>query len=102
MEFQKNNNTPKGNFSDNQNYPREEDIYNTDFEEEEIDPENTSANKERIAIYNRNKNNEKDFKDDLTGGDLDIPGTELDDEQEKIGSEDEENNYYSFGDDDNN
>ena len=30
---------------------------------------------------------------------LDIPGAELDDEQEKIGSEDEENNYYSLGDD---
>jgi hypothetical protein len=102
MGFQKNNHTPKGNFSDNQNYPKEEDIYNTDFEEEDIDPENTSENKDRIAIYNRNKNNEKDFKDDFTGGDLDIPGTELDDEQEKIGSEDEENNYYSFGDDDNN
>ncbi len=28
--------------------------------------------------------------------DLDIPGAELDDLQEDIGSEDEENNYYSF------
>lgn len=30
---------------------------------------------------------------------LDIPGSELDDEQEEIGSEDEENNYYSLGGD---
>jgi hypothetical protein len=29
--------------------------------------------------------------------DLDIPGAELDDRQEDIGSEDEENNYYSLG-----
>jgi len=36
---------------------------------------------------------------DRTGEDLDIPGTELDDENEKIGSEDEENNYYSLGGD---
>lgn len=31
--------------------------------------------------------------------DLDIPGAELDDENEVIGEEDEENNYYSLGGD---
>ena len=30
---------------------------------------------------------------------LDIPGSELDDDAEEIGSEDEENNYYSIGGD---
>jgi hypothetical protein len=30
---------------------------------------------------------------------LDIPGSELDDVTEEIGSEDEENNYYSIGGD---
>ena len=30
---------------------------------------------------------------------LDVPGSELDDDAEKIGSEDEENNYYSIGGD---
>jgi hypothetical protein len=35
-------------------------------------------------------------------GDLDIPGAELDDKQEEIGSEDEENNYYSIGGDNHN
>ena len=29
-----------------------------------------------------------------------VPGAELDDKQEEIGSEDEENNYYSTGGDD--
>ena len=31
--------------------------------------------------------------------DLDIPGSELDDENEELGEEDEENNYYSLGGD---
>ncbi len=33
---------------------------------------------------------------------LDVPGSELDDKNEKIGEEDEENNYYSVGGDDHN
>lgn len=35
---------------------------------------------------------------DLSGSDLDIPGSELDDDNEAIGEEDEENNYYSESD----
>jgi len=37
---------------------------------------------------------------DFSGEDLDTPGTELDDDQEEVGSEDEENNNYSLGGDD--
>lgn len=33
---------------------------------------------------------------------LDVPGADLDDEDERIGEEDEENNYYSLGGDDHN
>jgi hypothetical protein len=36
---------------------------------------------------------------DMAGGDLDVPGAELDDANEAIGSEDEENNNYSLGGD---
>lgn len=36
---------------------------------------------------------------DMAGEDLDVPGSELDDENEAIGSEDEENNSYSLGGD---
>jgi len=36
---------------------------------------------------------------DMAGSDLDIPGAELDDANEAIGSEDEENNSYSLGGD---
>lgn len=34
---------------------------------------------------------------DLSGRDLDIPGSEDDDDNEDIGEEDEENNSYSLG-----
>jgi hypothetical protein len=36
---------------------------------------------------------------DMAGEDLDVPGSELDDQNEAIGSEDEENNSYSIGGD---
>ncbi|HEU5145660.1 MAG TPA: hypothetical protein VFT90_03060 [Chryseosolibacter sp.] len=36
---------------------------------------------------------------DMVGSDLDVPGSELDDGNEEIGSEDEENNNYSLGGD---
>lgn len=36
---------------------------------------------------------------DFTGRDLDVPGSEQDDEREDIGAEDEENNPYSLGGD---
>jgi len=39
---------------------------------------------------------------DFSGEDLDVPGTELDDDEEDLGSEDEENNIYSLGGDDKN
>lgn len=41
---------------------------------------------------------ERRRKVDFSGDDLDVPGSELDDEQERIGSEDEENNSYSNAD----
>ncbi|MBK8392362.1 MAG: hypothetical protein IPL23_25235 [Saprospiraceae bacterium] len=43
--------------------------------------------------------NEDDSVEIHTGNDLDVPGSELDDQMEDIGSEDEENNYYSIGGD---
>ena len=38
-------------------------------------------------------------RDDVSGSDLDVPGSTDDDENEKIGEEDEENNSYSLGGD---
>jgi len=75
-------------------YPVGEDIYEQDKEDKEIDPEQITIEEEL------SENSQKDFDEDSLDSGLDIPGSELDDKQEKIGSEDEENNYYSLGDDD--
>jgi len=83
-------------------YPASDDIYAQFKEENDLDPEDISKKKVADEMKNTGKNNEKDFDEDETGDDLDIPGSELDDDQENIGSEDEENNYYSLGGDDHN
>src|ERR1035437_6757638 len=80
-------------------YPAGEDIYNKSKEEKNINPEDISKLKESNRKEKVGANNEKDFNDDVSGSDLDIPGVELDDDQEIVGSEDEENNYYSLGGD---
>ncbi|MBP4141893.1 hypothetical protein J3S90_08765 [Flavobacterium sp. P4023] len=83
-------------------YPPSEDIYKQLKKESDIDPENISKNKVPVEIGNTGDFNEKDFNQDNSGADLDVPGAELDDQAEQIGSEDEENNYYSLGGDDHN
>lgn len=95
--------TPKKEGSDKnktagyKRYPAHEDIYRRQKEEKDIDPEDTT--KLKSPIEELDELNEKDFEDDLVGTDLDVPGVELDDDMEDIGSEDEENNYYSLGGD---
>ena len=79
-------------------YPASEDIYSKFTEEMDINPEDISKNKD--FIDNNRAYNENDFNNEVSGNDLDVPGAELDDNQEDIGSEDEENNYYSLGGDD--
>lgn len=64
-------------------YSPEEDLYVQSKEESEIDPEEIDK-----------------LKGDKEGNNLDVPGSELDDQPEETGSEDEENNYYSLGGDD--
>ena len=83
-------------------YPASEDIYKKYHQEKNIDPEDITKIKDLSEKDKIGTGNEKDFDDDLSGSDLDVPGSELDDEQENIGSEDEENNYYSIGGDDHN
>lgn len=81
-------------------YPEGEDIYSIYMEEREINPEDISKTKEPTQNYKVGTGNEKNFNDDFSGSDLDIPGSELNDDMENIGIEDEENNYYSLGGDD--
>lgn len=80
------------------NYPASEDIFNKLTEAKDIDPEDITKNKTPNEPRN-SKWNEKNFNEDVSGLDLDIPGSELDDDMEQTGSEDEENNCYSLGDD---
>lgn len=77
-------------------YPASDDIYQKE-DRTDVNPENISELKNNFSNFG--KWNDKDFKEDLSGYDLDVPGSELDDVQEEIGSEDEENNYYSIGGD---
>ncbi|MEI6410699.1 MAG: hypothetical protein WCR52_15020 [Bacteroidota bacterium] len=80
-------------------YPADEDIYNRSEQDPDIDPEDISKIKYSNDQDTFDTNNEKDFDDDISGGDLDVPGSELDNDMENIGEEDEENNYYSLGGD---
>ncbi|OYU79761.1 MAG: hypothetical protein CFE23_12715 [Flavobacterium sp. BFFFF1] len=82
-------------------YPPSEDAFNKLAEESEIDPEDVSQNKPDIRISNTQWN-EKDFNQDQSGADLDIPGSSSDDANELAGNEDEENNGYSIAGDDHN
>ncbi len=83
-------------------YPDSEDIYNKFKEEPGIDPEDISRKKTSAGNDELASEIKEDIDNDSPGSDLDVPGSELDDEQEMIGSEDEENNYYSLGGDDHN
>lgn len=80
------------------NYPPEEDIFRQGLIVDDIDPEDVTKLKREIEM-DADDWNEKTFDDELTGDDLDVPGSELDDDDEMIGKEDEENNYYSLGGD---
>jgi hypothetical protein len=64
------------------NYNSSEDIYNQD---------------DKLSLdIDGNIENYQNIEDDMEMN-LDVPGSELDNSEEKIGSEDEENNYWSLG-----
>ncbi len=75
-------------------YPSDEDIYSKDKEESEINLEDISDEiefPESELTYKRNSHHYE------SESDLDIPGSEEND-LELTGGEDEENNYFSLGD----
>lgn len=76
-------------------YPKGEDIYAHDKRDETIDPDDKS----KITGQKSEQPYERSIEGEFGANDLDIPGAELDDEDEAIGREDEENNYYSLGGD---
>lgn len=64
------------------NYNSSEDIYNQD---------------DKLSLdIDGNIENSQNIEDDMEMN-LDVPGSDLDNSEEKIGSEDEENNYWSLG-----
>ncbi len=97
-EFNKNSDDKKNaEFPGYPLYPASEDIYNKEQVNPDIDPEDTSKKKTENELPE--KPNEKSFKDDVSGGDLDVPDPEADEYEELPGNEDEENSYYSLGGD---
>jgi hypothetical protein len=81
-------------------YPPDEDIYTKCKQQYNMDPDDILKLRELNDLLGAF--NETDFDDDVSGSKLDVPGSELDDDQENIGSEDEDNNYYSLGGDNHN
>jgi hypothetical protein len=96
-ELKKNKSKETQAFSGYPLYSPADDIYNRFKEESDLDP--TDLTKKKTENEAVDSMNEKDFSTNLSGDDLDVPGSELDDAQEDVGREDEENNYYSLGGD---
>ena len=77
---------------------------NENLKEMNYSPENDIFNQEEHVSLDGNGNpilNEKADQKRL-GDDLDVPGSSADDAMESIGSEDEENNFYSLSDNEDN
>jgi hypothetical protein len=73
-------------------YPPEEDIMNQ-ADKEDLDVENLTRGD--TGRGNKKVLSDRQLPDEEE--DLDVPGAELDNREEKIGREDEENNFYSLG-----
>jgi hypothetical protein len=90
-------------------YPASEDIMNTKNREKEVDLDidqvtasfrhNSELPISKQKDPGKSDEQEETWRQDKIGDDLDVPGAELDDEEEAIGKEDEENNIYSIGGD---
>lgn len=90
-------------------YPASEDIMNKGNRDKEVDIDmdevtrsfrhNSELTPGKNKSPRKSDEQEETWRQDKTGEDLDIPGAELDDDEEAIGEEDEENNLYSIGGD---
>lgn len=100
-----NKNNPSQNNEENKKFPGyphyapSEDIYNQEIETD-LNPEDPTKTKKSPS--SQEQPNHKSFKDDMTGEDLDVPGSKADEAKANAGREDEENNYYSLGGDNHN
>ena len=80
-------------------YAKGDDIYARSEHLPNIDPEDPTQNKTPNEKTPNGVTNEKNFSEDVSGSDLDVPGNEDDNSLLKTGIEDEENNFYSLGGD---
>lgn len=91
-------------------YPAGEDIMNKRNRDSEVDVDMnqiTGSFRHNSELPTERKKSaepstdeqEETWREDKVGDDLDVPGAELDDDEENIGEEDEENNIYSIGGD---
>ena len=80
-------------------YSAGEDFYGKYQEDNEVNPDDISEVEASIENVEISTSPVLDSANKVSTNSLDVPGSELDDEQEEIGSEDEENNYYSIGGD---
>lgn len=86
-------------------YPQyivKKEMYNKYRQEKNTETDNISKIKtpglnDKDALANENTTKPNMFNEDKSGNDLDAPLAGLENEEENIGSEDEENNYYSLG-----
>lgn len=83
----------------------DEDILQEKEEADDFPPGTYSANEDdrnikKLALDDKDDDGDElnEGPDDLTGEDLDVPGSDEDDLDEEIGEEDEENNSYSLPD----
>jgi hypothetical protein len=80
-------------------YEPEEDVYKQFSKKKYPNSEvNTYSGANKELPIDKIISNQENSSENM-GQDLDVPGSELDDKQESVGSEDEENNFYSLGDD---
>lgn len=101
---EKDSESPKEFFKDKFDYTPKDDIYSKGKKVASINNDDELIVDKGIPTPNdRNELYEEsplhNAKSNLEGETLDVPGSELDDQQESIGSEDEENSYYSLGGD---
>ena len=86
----------RNHFDPTFSYPMAEDIYSQSEQETEIDPEDISQ-KKTPNEPDPDAANEKDYNNEKTGDDLDVPGSEDQEDDKRNGKEDEENEYFSLG-----
>ena len=67
-------------------------------DESSIDEEDLSESELEDTDNDGDLLNEESSSTSISGKDLDVPGADLDDQDESIGEEDEENNSYSESD----